>query len=81
MSAFATGGARDYVERYQSIYERLFKEMQRRVDWNGPVIDTIERERRKKVPADKLQERQVWRDRRLMALVAQKKRSAKEIGS
>ena len=31
----APGGVRDYVQRYQPIYSRLFPSMQRRVDWAG----------------------------------------------
>jgi L-gulonate 3-dehydrogenase len=76
----APAGVRDYAERYQQIYENLFPQMQRRVDWTGPVMDNIEQERRKLLPADKLAERQMWRDRRLMALAAHKRRAAKEIG-
>ena len=34
-----------------------------------------------RTPAAKLQERQMWRDKRLMALAAHKKRAAKEIGN
>jgi L-gulonate 3-dehydrogenase len=70
----APGGVRDYVERYEQIYKRLFPSMQRRAEWGGPVLDVIETERRKSLPADKLQERQAWRDRRLMALAAHKRR-------
>jgi hypothetical protein len=55
--------------------------MQRRVDWTGKVMDVIEPERRKHTPAEKLQTRQMWRDKRLMALAAHKKRAAKEIGN
>jgi hypothetical protein len=77
----APGGARDYAERYQQIYIKLFPQMQRRVDWTGPVMDVIETERRKLVPADKLQERQVWRDKQLMALAAHKRRATKDIGN
>jgi L-gulonate 3-dehydrogenase len=76
----APGGVRDYVHRYQSIYENLFPQMQRRVDWAGPWLDEIERERRAKAPADRLVERQKWRDRRLMALAAHKRRAARDIG-
>jgi L-gulonate 3-dehydrogenase len=76
----APGGVRDYVERYQGIYENLFGQMQRRVDWAGPVIEEVERDRRKALPAEDLAKRQVWRDRRLMALVAHKRRAAKDIG-
>jgi L-gulonate 3-dehydrogenase len=77
----APGGVRDYAERYQGIYENLFPQMQRRVDWTGKVMDTIEPERRKHTPAEGLQQRQMWRDKRLMALAAHKKRAAKEIGN
>jgi L-gulonate 3-dehydrogenase len=77
----APNGVRDYVERYQSIYVRLFPSMQRRVDWAGPVLDLIEKDRRAELPADKLADRQAWRDRHLMALIAHKRRTADEIGS
>jgi hypothetical protein len=69
---------RDYVERYGRLYKHLYSTIQGRADWNGPVLDTIEAERRKCLPAAKLQERQAWRDRRLMALAAHKRRVAKE---
>ena len=68
----APGGVRDYVERYEQIYSAL-PTMQWRAEWSGPVLDEIEAERRKKLPADKLQERQAWRDRRLMSLAAHKR--------
>ena len=77
----APAGVRDYVERYQGIYSNLFAQMQRRVDWAGPVLAEIERERRGVLPADQLAERQRWRDRRLMALVAHKRRAARDIGA
>ena len=77
----APAGVRDYVTRYQQIYERLFPSMQRRVDWAGPVVDEIERDRRAKLPEAELLQRQMWRDRRLMALAAHKRKAAREIGS
>lgn len=70
----APGGVRDYVIRYQSIYERIFPSTQRRVDWAGPVIETVEAERRARLPAEGLADRQAWRDRKLMALAAHKRR-------
>ena len=66
---------RDYVERYQSIYSNMFPQMQHRVDWAGEVLEKVETERRRRVPEDRLRDRQVWRDRRLMALAAHKKKS------
>ena len=77
----APAGVRDYVDRYQGIYANLFEQMQRRVDWAGPVLGQIEGERRVKLPANQLVERQKWRDRRLMALAAHKRRAARDIGT
>lgn len=74
----APAGIRDYAERYQQIYERIFPQMQRRVNWSGSVMDSIEAQRRKRVPAVDLPQRQVWRDQRLMALAAHKLRVAKD---
>ncbi|HEU4986536.1 MAG TPA: 3-hydroxyacyl-CoA dehydrogenase [Rhizobiaceae bacterium] len=76
----APGGVRDYVQRYQPIYSNIFPQMLRRVDWAGEVMELIEAERRKALPKEKLVERQVWRDRRLMALTAHKRQADKEFG-
>ena len=76
----APGGVRDYADRYQSIYQRIFPSTQRRVDWAGPVMKSVEGERRERLPADRLAERQAWRDRRLMALTGHKRRADKDIG-
>jgi L-gulonate 3-dehydrogenase len=76
----APGGVRDYAKRYQRIYEEIFPSSQWRADWAGPVMDIIEADRRKRLTADRLGARQVWRDRRLMALAAHKKRAAEDIG-
>ncbi len=77
----APAGVRDYVQRYEGIYSNISKQTQRRADWAGPVLAQIERERRSKLPADRLGERQKWRDRRLMALAAHKRRAARDVGS
>jgi 3-hydroxyacyl-CoA dehydrogenase len=76
----APSGVRDYAERYQKIYSGIFPSTQWRADWSGPVMTMIEAERRKQLSADKLVERQSWRDRRLMALAAHKRRADREIG-
>jgi L-gulonate 3-dehydrogenase len=75
----APAGVRDYVERYGALYKHLHSTAQGRADWNGAVLDTIEAERRKRLPASKLQDRQAWRDRHLMALAAHKRRASKDI--
>jgi len=77
----APAGVRDYVERYEGIYTAIFPTVQWRADWAGPILDTIEADRRAKTPAEALPERQRWRDRRLMALAAHKRRAASDIGT
>ena len=76
----APTGVRDYAERYQQIYAQIFPSTQWRAAWLGPMMDRIEAERRARVPADLLGERAAWRDRRLMALAAHKRRASEEIG-
>ncbi len=66
----APGGARDYVERYEGLYENLWRSQQHIVPWSGRVIDDIEEALRDSLPRERLAERQLWRDRRLMALIA-----------
>jgi len=76
----APGGVRDYVDRYQTIYSNIFPQMLRRVDWAGEVMETVEADRRRNLSKEKLVERQIWRDRRLMALAAHKRKSDEEFG-
>jgi 3-hydroxyacyl-CoA dehydrogenase len=76
----APGGVGDYVRRYQGMYENMFASMQRRVDWAGPVLEKVEGDRRARLPEADLRKRQAWRDRHLMALMAHKRRAAREIG-
>ncbi len=76
----APAGIRDYSDRYQGIYSGIFPSTQWRVDWSGPVMDKVESERRERLAADRLAERQAWRDRRLIALAAHKRWADKNIG-
>jgi L-gulonate 3-dehydrogenase len=76
----APGGVRDYADRYLGIYSGIFQSTQWRADWSGPVMDKVESERRKSLAADRLGERQAWRDRRLIALAAHKRWADKNIG-
>jgi 3-hydroxyacyl-CoA dehydrogenase len=76
----APGGVRDYVARYQEIYEKITPTQMRRVDWAGPVLQSVEQHRRAALATSDLAERQKWRDKRLMALIAHKRQAAKTIG-
>ncbi|MDP0929495.1 3-hydroxyacyl-CoA dehydrogenase [Paracoccus onubensis] len=64
----APGGVRDYVERYHGMFRGMTETMRHSADWAGPVLDRIEMERREKLSQSELPERQMWRDRQLMAL-------------
>ena len=75
----APGGVRDYCQRYEQIYQRLHPSTTTRANWNGPVLDVIETERRKLLSEGRLERHQAWRDRRLMALAAHKRRADKDI--
>lgn len=76
----APGGIRDYVDRFQGFYEIIFKQSQYRVDWAGEVMDKVEGQRRERLGADALNDRQTWRDRRLIALAASKRKAIEELG-
>ncbi len=69
----APGGVRDYVERYGPLYHAIAAEQTEPAEWSGALLDAIEGERREALAAQALGERQLWRDRRLMALVAHKR--------
>jgi L-gulonate 3-dehydrogenase len=74
-------GVRDYIEKYNGLYRNLHAQMAERTDWQGPVMETVTQGRRAALPADKLGERQLWRDRRLMALIRHKQDADARIGS
>jgi 3-hydroxyacyl-CoA dehydrogenase len=69
----APGGVRDYCERYGPMYYELAKQQSDPRAWRG-AVDQVEAERSKSLPREKLAERQTWRDRRLMALAAHKRK-------
>jgi 3-hydroxyacyl-CoA dehydrogenase len=74
----APKGVRDYVERYDGLYQTLAGDHRKRADWAGEVLDRIEAERRALLPEERLSERQLWRDRRLMALIRWKREQGAE---
>jgi 3-hydroxyacyl-CoA dehydrogenase len=76
----ASGGVRDYVNRYEGLYQTLAESQSVPVRWSGELLDRLEAERRRLPRAD-LAERQKWRDRRLMALAIHMAEADKEIGS
>ena len=76
----APAGIRQYVERYGPLYDRLAATQSEPCDWSAALDAGLEAARRAALPADGIAERQAWRDRRLMALAAHKRKAADEIG-
>ena len=75
ISLNAPGGVPDYNERYgQWVHEINASQTAR--PWDGAAIDRLEAERLRTRPAMDNTSRRVWRDRRLMALLAHKRERA-----
>jgi hypothetical protein len=76
----APGGIADYLRRYGPLYQAIEAE-HTPIDWTDEaLLSKVDAERRARLPLERLGERSAWRDRRLMALAAQKRRAAEEIG-
>jgi L-gulonate 3-dehydrogenase len=73
----APGGVVDYCERYGEVYYEMAQtQLPRR--WDEALVRRIERERRQRLPASELDARSAWRDRRLIELIAHKRRAAEQ---
>jgi L-gulonate 3-dehydrogenase len=78
----APGGISDYLRRYGPLYQAIEREhADGALDWTDEaLLRRLDDERRQHLPKERLAERSAWRDRRLMALAAQKRRAAEQIG-
>lgn len=74
----APAGLADYCARYGAMYEAMAKQQADPRAWGKALVDKLEAERRQALPKERLAERQAWRDRRLMALAAHKRKMARE---
>jgi L-gulonate 3-dehydrogenase len=63
-------GVREYVTRYQPLYARLSQSHAHVVDWSGPVLDVVDKARRQELSLDQISQRQLWRDKQMMAVAA-----------
>ena len=68
----APGGVSDYAARFGSAFDSMMGDVQYK-PWEKELIARIEAQRRELMPHEKHAEREAWRDRRLMALVAHKR--------
>ena len=76
----APGGIADYLRRYGPLYQAIEGE-HAPLDWTADaLLRQLEEERRAALPSERLGERSAWRNRRLMALAAQKRHAAETIG-
>ena len=75
----APGGVSDYAERYGPVLYGMMKDVKHEA-WDDKLVAKIEGERRKIMPQAKHAEREAWRDRRLMALIAHKRDANKKTG-
>lgn len=71
----APGGVPDYAKRYGPVLHGMMSNVKNE-PWGDAVIAKVDSERRKIVPQEKHAEREAWRDRRLMALIAHKREMA-----
>ena len=76
----APGGIRDYVAGYGGMYLELAQTRGEPAPWTGTPLDAVESECRASLPLEKIADRQAWRDRRLMALAAHKRKLGIEEG-
>jgi L-gulonate 3-dehydrogenase len=76
----APGGIADYLRRYGPAYHEMAVTAGPPQAWSAELIAQLEAERRTAQPADELDARQAWRDRRLMALLVHKRKAGERIG-
>jgi len=71
----APGGVAVYCERYGDLYYEMGKSQTPR-QWDEQLVRSVENERRALLDVGKLEARAAWRDRRLMQLIAHKRKTA-----
>jgi 3-hydroxyacyl-CoA dehydrogenase len=71
----APGGVPDYAQRYGPVLYEMMKDV-KIAPWDEALIAKVTAERRKVMSQAQHAEREAWRDRRLMALIAHKRAMA-----
>lgn len=80
MDLNAPDGFKDYAHRYGRSYESMGAQLRVADPWDQAAVEQIEMMRRGAVPKERVGDRQAWRDRRLMALLAHMAQADKEFG-
>ena len=71
----APGGVADYAHRLGPLYRRIAASRTHEADWSEALIGEVERQRREFLAEGDLPARRRWRDRRLMAFGAARRKS------
>jgi 3-hydroxyacyl-CoA dehydrogenase len=66
----APDGIGDFLDRYGPAYSEIGRHRPNRLAWEGTLAETVVAARRALLPAERLAERQAWRDSRLARLAA-----------
>jgi 3-hydroxyacyl-CoA dehydrogenase len=74
----APGGLADYAERYGPLYADIARSRGQPRPWASELVEKLHAARRERLPAADLEQRQAWRDRRMMALAAHKLAQSKD---
>ncbi len=72
----APGGVADYAVRLGPLYQRIAASGTHETPWQAPLIAEVESQRRERLKQSDLELRRNWRDERLMAFAAARKRAA-----
>jgi L-gulonate 3-dehydrogenase len=74
----AQGGVADYANRLGALCQEIAQSRTHQEPWSPELISKVEAERRSVLSQDDLASRRAWRDRRLMALAADRQRGESE---
>nr|WP_163500500.1 3-hydroxyacyl-CoA dehydrogenase [Halomonas socia] len=66
----APSGVVDYGQRYGPLYRDVDRQRSDDDPWDAATLTALDKERRERLPTEGLADRQAWRDRHLMALMA-----------
>lgn len=66
----APSGVVDYGQRYGPLYRDVDRQRGDDDPWDAATLTALDKARRERLPSEGLADRQAWRDRRLMALMA-----------
>jgi 3-hydroxyacyl-CoA dehydrogenase len=71
----AQGGVADYANRLGALCQEIAQSRTHQEPWSAELIGKVEAERRTVLSQDDLASRRAWRDRRLMALAAEREKN------